>query len=311
MEKGDSIDWVKLSYVDAIFMQRPYSGAHLNIMNMAKANGKKVWIDYDDDLFAVPFENRAFKLYSQSSVRQLVGRMIDTADHVSVSTAALANRMRWVLNQIKSSSNPDKIQVIPNAYNQAFAVGRTPTTKQNKMILWRGSNTHDKDLWVYTAALKHAYARHFKDWSINFVGHHFWYTVEQMLSIEGFSIEQLKLTNPLDPVDYWKALNNFNPSLVFVPLWNCPFNHSKSNIAWIEGIHAGAACLGPDWEEWRRPGIINYKDQKDFADKLDLVMRGEVDTLKLAQEGWEFVQDTLTLEKVNVLRKDILQKMWG
>jgi hypothetical protein len=117
-------------------------------------------------------------------------------------------------------------------------------------------------------------------------------------------------TEALDPAEYWRFIYMTNPALVMVPLWDCPLNRAKSNIAWIEGIYAGAACLGPDWDEWKRPGIIHYQSPKDFGDKLDMVMRGEFDTLKLAQEGREYVMDTLTLAKVNLLRESILQALW-
>jgi hypothetical protein len=43
-----------------------------------------------------------------------------------------------------------------------------------------------------------------------------------------------------------------------VPLHVSDFNRAKSNIGWIEAVHAGAITVAPDFQEWRRPGVINY-----------------------------------------------------
>ncbi|NBP04098.1 MAG: hypothetical protein EBU90_29195 [Proteobacteria bacterium] len=311
IQPGNEVNWSVFSFVDAIFLQRPWNANHLNIIKMAKSNNKKVWIDYDDDLFAVPFENRAYPLYSQKSVRETVVSMLGLVDFITVSTKALRERMVQVLTHCFGEKvNTDKVKVVPNAYNEMFAKDRREVKAQSKQLLWRGSNTHDKDLMLYTSALKQTYMKHMEDWQINFVGQPFWYTVEIMSSIPNLPKDKMLLTKALDPADYWRYLNKLNPALVFVPLWDCPFNKSKSNIAWIEGLHGGSACLAPDWEEWKRPGIINFKNQQDFATKLDAVLKGEVDTLKLYHEGWEYIQDVLTLKKVNEKRMEILQQMW-
>lgn len=311
MEAGNEVNWTKFCFVDAVFMQRPWSPAHLNVMNMAQNNNKKVWIDYDDDLFTVPYGNRAFALYSMRSTRDTVVQLLTKADHITVSTKALRDRFVQVLTKVHGDKiNTDKIKVVPNAYNEAFTKNRREIKGQNKQLLWRGSNTHDKDMMFYTAPLKQTYMKYMDDWTMNFVGQPFWYTIEQLMAIPNLKPNRVMLTKPLDPADYWKALNNFNPALVFVPLWDCPFNKAKSNIAWIEGLHGGAACLAPDWEEWKRPGIVNYKNQADFADKLERILKGEIDTFKLYHEGWEYIQDVLTLKKVNEQRMQIIKSMW-
>ena len=316
LERGDEVNWARLSQVDSVFLQRPFTSSHVQVVNMAKANGKKVWVDYDDDLYSVPYGNRAYKYYSNKPTQNNLTNIIATADYVTVSTAQLKRKFSQILKSLKDQKLSDvnldtnKIRVVPNAYNQDFCKYRQEIKEQKKLSVWRGSDTHDKDLLLFTGALKAVLERHPKQ-VMNFVGQPFWYTIEQLCSVKDINPSSVVVTPPLDPAEYWLFLYKINPKLVFVPLWDCPFNQAKSNIAWIEGVHAGAACLAPDWEEWRKPGVITYTDTKDFAHKLDDVMAGEVDTMKLYEDGWEYIQENLTLQKVNKLRKQILEEMWS
>lgn len=314
--RGEEVNWATLSMVDAIYLQRPFNQTHVQIVEMARSNGKKVWIDYDDDLYSVPLGNRAYKLYVNQATQNNITSLVAKADFISVSTHQLKRKLSEIINKIQDKKIPDavtnteKIVVVPNAYNPNFCKYRKEITSQRKILTWRGSDTHDKDLLVYTAAMKQAFATNLT-WTMNLIGQPFWYTIEQIGSIPGIKNENLIVTPALDPAEYWKMIYLSNPSLVFVPLWDCPFNRSKSNIAWIEGAHAGAGCLAPDWEEWRRPGIINYKDPKDFFEKMTSVLKGEINTMKLYEDAWQYILENLTLEKVNPLRKKILDQMWS
>jgi len=35
------------------------------------------------------------------------------------------------------------------------------------------------------------------------------------------------------------------------------------NIAWIEATYAGAATIGPAWQEWQHTGILNYSSVEE------------------------------------------------
>jgi hypothetical protein len=314
--KGEEVNWATLAMVDGLFLQRPFSATHAQVIDMAQSNGKKIWIDYDDDLYSVPLGNRAYKIYHNQQTQNNITTLVAKADFVSVSTHQLKRRLCEILNKIKeknvpgAKTNHDKVRVIPNAYNPNFCKYRGQVNQQRKIITWRGSDTHDKDLLVYTSALKQAFSTDLS-WTMNLIGQPFWYTIEQIASIPEIKESNLIVTPALDPAEYWKMLYQTNPSLVFVPLWDCPFNRAKSNIAWIEGAHAGAGCLGPDWEEWRKPGILNYKDPKDFYEKMLAVLKGEINTMKLYEDGWQYIQENLLLEKINPLRKQILDEMWS
>lgn len=313
------LNWESLKWCDGpVFIQRPFTDVHLRVLDMAKANGKKVWVDYDDDLFSVPRSNRAHKIYSKVQNQNNIAHILAKADVVTVSTMALKQKFAEILEAMgkamgkeEANFNASKIHVVPNAYDEKFCFYRKGPAKpfQNKLITWRGSDTHDKDLMLYTEAMKKAFANHL-DWTFNFIGNAFWHTIEELDSIPNIKETNVVEVESIDPAEFWKFLWKTAPALITVPLWDCPFNRAKSNIAWIEGIHAGAPCLAPDWEEWQRPGIINYKDPHDFRVKLDCFMRGEFDGAKLFKEGDEYIKDNLTLRKVNMIREVILRDLW-
>lgn len=287
---------------------------------MAHANGKAVWIDYDDNLFAVPQSNRAHLVYDKPEVQNAMCALIAKADVISVSTEALAESVRTIINRIKAAPQKDtglllderKVVVVPNAYDMELMSDlsdpRNKLPHQNKLISWRGSSTHDKDMWGVTPQLQAALAQH-REWTFNFIGEPFWMTVEALQEIPNLKPTNLVVTDTLDPIEYLAFLKRTAPALMVVPLDDNAFNHSKSNIAWLEATHAGAACLAPDFPEWRRPGIINYRSAEEFGEKLEAFMRGEIDGYQCWKQSAEYIVKDLTLASVNNLRARIAMQI--
>lgn len=85
--------WATLAECDALFMQRGYTSDEVGIMEMAKDIGIPIWVDYDDLLFDVPTDNPAYFLYMAPDKRKNVAEIIQGADLVTVTTAALAKRL--------------------------------------------------------------------------------------------------------------------------------------------------------------------------------------------------------------------------
>lgn len=322
MERGSEVNWDTLKSHDVVFLQRPFTDIHVKIVDMAKANGKKVWVDYDDDLFNVPRSNRTYKLYGNPKNQNNIAQIIGKADNVTVSTVALLNQFSAILDLVKRGApehldqlvlDGRKIVLTPNAYDVDFVAHyRKDRAKPepNKLVTWRGSDTHDKDLMSVTQELKAVLSGNL-DWTMNFIGSPFWHTIESLEEIQGIKENNVLETESLDPAEYWKFLWVTAPSLMIAPLWDCPFNRAKSNIAWIEGLHAGAVTLAPNFEEWRRPGVINYDSPMDFADKMLGYLKGEFDREALYLSGWEFIMDNLTLSRVNILREIMLSELFG
>lgn len=314
---GLDVNWATLKGCDALFLQRPALAPHVRMVDMAKANGKPVWIDYDDWLFSVPHSNKASRLYNNPTVQNNMSSLIAKADVISVSTEHLAGLIRVILDRLKRGAqsepglilDPDKVFVVPNAYDQDLMTELTLSKEpQKKMVSWRGSGTHDKDLLGVTPEIGRCVKNHM-DWTYSFIGEPFWLTMELLDQAAGEGNRNVLAIETLDPIEYLSFILKTKPALMIVPLDDCDFNRSKSNIAWLESTHAGAVTLAPNFEEWRRPGIINYKDAKDFELKLESFLRGEIDGEHHWKLSRDFILKNITLQKVNEIRKNILLKL--
>lgn len=294
-------NWATLFTDDVLFLQRPYRPDHLQIVQMAKNNGKKIWVDFDDDLFTVPVSNPAYRIYGNEETKKTIARIISHADHVSVSTPqlkrALQERGPQPLNK--------NVTVVPNAYNSPaldHIYRRFPKKlDRQKIVMWRGSSTHHKDVAEYMDVLVDVINAH-KDWSFLFQGDKPWFLYEKLGDNAIFG-------ESLDPIEYFHMIRQLQPRLMIVPLHDSEFNRSKSNIAWIEGAFAGAACLAPDWEEWHRPGILNYSSRETFRDTLEGFLNGRYEADSLVEQSWEFILRDLDIKVVNEKRLQILNAL--
>ena len=98
-------------------------------------------------------------------------------------------------------------------------------------------------------------------------------------------------------------------SMFMVPLEFNNFNLSKSNCAWIEGTMTGSAVIGPDIEEFRRPGVIGYKTEADFARVLKYAMRNPEFRKDSQAASLEYVRENLFLSKVNSKRLELFSSI--
>lgn len=316
---GTIFDWKVMKSADAVFLRRPAVDSHVQTINLARVNRCPVWVDYDDDLHAVPFSNPTYGTYGKPRVQNNVTEILAKADVVTVSTPVLAAKFAAVIESLRGAEKKDpmwildtkKIHVLPNAYDEELLSPLEPRfpRQPNKLVVWRGSATHQADMSIHQDAFCRAWAQHL-DWTINFVGQPFWQFVEAVDRIPGIVPQKNVITETLDPINYFDFLRAISPALMIVPLEDCAFNRAKSNITWLEGLHAGAVSLAPDFEEWRRPGVITYTSPNDFGEKLDAFLSGKFDHRRLWCEGAAYVNDHLLLSRVNGRRQVILQELF-
>lgn len=283
-------DWSYVKLIDAIFLQRPYRQQDVEFIQRAKAQGKPIYIDYDDDLLHVLPDNPAYRTYADPKTQKAIAQCIAMADIVTVAT-----------EQLKTLFEPiaRRIEVIPNALDdELFGDVRQPNSGA-KHVLWRGSPTHHRDLDTYKEQIIAAALAH-PDWTFTFVGHNPWYITEKMGPTQAVCVDMM------DPLDYMAFMRKVAPRIVIVPLASSDFNAAKSNIAWLEASHAGALALAPDTTEWKRPGIVNYKTPADFGATLDRLMTDDVDCEPLVKQSWDFITENLLLSKVNTKRRAVV-----
>ena len=286
----NNMSWANLVLYDAVFLQRPYSGIALKMTQFCRELNLPVWVDFDDYLLEVPADNRSHDLFASPEVRKNITEILTLANVVTVSTTALKNAFA------QFSQN---IHVVPNAFNHKLFRYREEKPKTEKTLLWRGSETHAMDTLFYANEIMEAQNK-FTDWNFLYFGWNPWF----------IPANQNKVFLPaMDPILYFRRINNLAPRAMHVPLVDSLFNRCKSNIAYIEGTFAGAVCLVPSWDEWVMPGAITYSNAAEYYEKLSILLNEKVNFAKYNSLAWEFIMDSLTLEKINRQRVEILNNL--
>jgi len=281
------MNWSLINQFDLIMMQRPFSKESLNLSNYIKQCNIKLWIDYDDNLFAVNPENPTHALYSNPEIQKNIQGIIANADIVSVPTE--------YLRQVYVEFNKN-IVVIPNALNDLL-FQRPELKPRTNHCVWRGPEAHIFDLMNYSKEINQV-TKDFPEWRFVFMGFSPWFLADTANKINIPS---------MDIVIYMQTLFNISPSCFHVPLHDNAFNRAKSNIAYIEGSYAGAVCICPSW--WNVPGALSYTDGASYYEAISTVLKGEVDKAAMNNMAWSYIQDCLTLSKINILRLQIINSL--
>ncbi len=275
--------WAEIRSADVLFVLRPHNERDVKAIKLAKLHGTKVWIDYDDNLFELPPENPSKLIFSRPQNQMAMMKSLELADLITVSTEPL--------KQTLSKYAKKEIAVIPNALDDIFLQPKSVRpNKKHKVVLWRGTSTHLYDLESYREAILSVAAK-FPQVLWLFMGTEPWFSGQLNSRIMG----------PQTLFEYFNMLSSLSVDVGIVPLRNDSFNRSKSNIAAMELSFAGGACLVPDWETWQFPGAVNYKDQDDFAAKLELILKLS-DTSELAKKSFDFFKTSYSLGKMNLIR---------
>lgn len=286
----DQLHWNNVAPYDIVFFQRPFNDAHREILEFSKTLGKKIWLDYDDDLLTVPETNRCYELYGTDKFREEFKRIVSMADVISVSTEHLKKKFHGV-----------PVYVVPNAWDDdMFPIEK----KENHPIrfLWRGGPTHNEDLEVYFEAFSDL-SSEYPDAQFYFLGH------PSPKLKKCFKPNQYAPLGGMPLMRYYRVLRQFEGAVNLIPLENTEFNLSKSNIGMIEGVIAGCSTVAPNTPEWQIPGISNYsydEDPEQACDKFYHAVKHAVEHNHFNYlKSREYVLENLLLKKVNKEREKI------
>lgn len=282
-----AITWQVLSNFDLVMLQRPFTKAAADICIYAQRMNKPVWVDFDDNLFALNPENKAFQTYTDPGVQEAVKQCLEQADVVSVPTEYLRQCY------IKFNKN---IWVIPNAFNDSLFVRGEMKKRENKVI-WRGPESHIYDMMSFGPEIN-ALTANFADWDFLFMGYYPWFL--SATKNKGF-------VPGLEIIGYMHKLKELAPSVGHILLHDNVFNRCRSNVGYIEMSYAGAACVVPAW--WSLPGALTYTDQSSYLEAMRTALAGEVDIEVMNREAWEYIMDVQRLSKVNVQRIELINSI--
>lgn len=253
-QSNNGIAWCDVMQYDVVFLHRPCRTDDLTVMQIAHNCGIPTWVDYDDWLFNIPSWNRSSQIYNANSVQSIMAQCLVSADMVSVSTPELLEKFSQV--------NPNVV-LLSNAYRSDLFTYRKPELQpRTPVAYWRGSDTHDGDLLSVKEGFKGL------DGKLRFMGGVNWLLLS---SLEQGSYE---LVQGRDVIMYYQFIYEMNAKVCVFPLVDCFFNRCKSNIAWMEAMHAGAICVAPLMPEWINPGVVNYTahDPDSFRDAVNYAL---------------------------------------
>lgn len=266
--------------LDIFFAARPYEEVDAKMIEVAKDIGLPVWIDFDDDIWNVPHTNPAHFAYTGKIGH--INRSMALADIVTVSTSYLKQQ---VLKQVPDAN----VHVIRNSVMNPV-VPTTPKQTDKICIGWRGTATHTRDLEIW----RELFHRISKDerFELVFMGY---------IPPWNVTYRYHKFT---DFFTFRKAFQQSGIDFLLVPLENCSFNMSKSNIAWLEATQIGAATItNLQSEEWSFPGLIHSADflfkKHNFDDIRD----------RHIQASAEYINNNLTLAIQNEYRQGIIEEL--
>lgn len=275
-------DWTNIIGLDVMFLQRPFSEAHVMVARTCRALNVPIWVDYDDLYLDFPDWALPQKFnYGNPRVAANMRQILDLADVVTVSTDGL------------KSLSP-KAQVIPNALNTT--VWPLRDKKRTQAISWRGSGGHLGDMESVLPGLERL-ASAYPDWPQHYYG------------VPHYKCVELGTVHPFcDAFSWMENFYDLAPAVHVVPLVDCAFNRAKSNNSWLEATAVGAVTVAPNLPEWVRPGIVNYSGPSTFYETVAEVLKlSEQDRRTLYEQSHDYIKASLTLAKVNQRRMKILE----
>ncbi len=242
-------------FYDAYILHRMPVESSIYFMQTVQKQGKKFILELDDDILGIPewMPSDEYK-----APKWAFKRSIDMADEIWVSTAPLAEAV----------NKPDKTHILPNLIDFNEFLDPIPAPENLPLrILWTGSMWHDKDLeQVVQPVLR--IMEEYGD-KVQFL---FWGCLPSAFSdfqrIPGQNLALLTQKKDfgtrliyLEGIPfcfYYDRLVKLAPYIGIAPLYDCPFNDSKSNLKYLEYTLAGAATIATKVEPYK--GILNGVD---------------------------------------------------
>ena len=283
--------WCDLYPFDIIFLIRPDTPDGVNLIHRARRMNKRIWTDWDDLLWEIPIHHPLSPRYTDPKVLKTIAEAMSLSDATSFSTPYLESRAQedFGITGTRLITNAVDFEMQPAA--RKYQGGHN--------YMWRGSNTHEHDLYIYKEAIIHSVLKH--DRAIHFYGSmpHFIFT-----AIPNF--QQYPFT---ELPEYLENIRVGKYSMALVPLGPDNFNKAKSNIAALEAVTAGIIPVVPSSEGWADIGIP-YTGIKNMMEAIDFL---EGESQESLSQHWSqmmaVVKKEYDIKTQNAVRKSIIKDL--
>lgn len=287
-----AMSWASLQGADILVLQRPAMPDHFNALCLAKQMGLKVWTDFDDDNLSVPKDNPTYPTYSQMPVKEAILNIARNSDVVTVTTKFMKDKY-GIYNK--------NTHIIPNAIDDSLLKLRQVHTgaRENKFV-WRGNPSQIRNLYTIANQLL-SVARRTPQYRFVFFGYEPYEITEQLPNYEVIPAMPLH--------SYFQHLGAIHGKLLYYPLHHQDHSQARSHISWLEATYANMATLAYGNDEFKRPGCLNFTSQTEFQDKLEAVIRDEVDIMFHVEQSWNEIQEKYLLSKTNEKRRELISSL--
>lgn len=270
--------WSDFVGLDALLMQRCCLPTAGKWGREAHSAGVPIWLDYDDAFWHIPPEHPAYWEFQNH-----IGVTIELLSLATVVTVSTHEVGVWA-----ELHNPNVI-VVPNAVDETFIPPAPVRKMMNRYFLaWRGGLGHREDIEHARELLTQP------DIRVHYWGH-----------MPPWVRKQDKISPWMATGMYMRQLQLTPASTLVVPLKDNAFNRAKSNCSWLEATWAGLATLhGTETDnhsqlpEFKKPGVLTLQQWLDDAPLGPA-----------REESLAYIQDTLTLAKVNGARAELLRNL--
>lgn len=287
---------------DIIFSARSADQQTTHFLAHAKANGKKIWVDYDDDFFFVEKNDPYYGVLM--SVRQSLIDQLVVADLITVSTdhlrATFIKAIKDALGSNYDARFENKIHAVRNTMLPGFQSfpALTASYFEKKLheerlhFLWRGDATHKFSFDMM---------RNFGKVNFTCLGMNSGLAGNNIRNVAGLELTQ-----------YMKFIKSSGALCFLKPMHGINGNECKSDISALEGLTAGALTLASPKKEFiGKPWIINVADDdwdmSALADKIRALDPKEM--LDAYDTGVSFYRDEQSFEKIQQLRLTHIERL--
>jgi O-antigen biosynthesis protein len=292
---GTAPNYAEIRAADILFFVRPTTPGQVAVIETAHQFGVPVIVDWDDDAFNVPSDNPTFDDFNKEQNVKAMAQALRLADVVTVTTDALAQALK--------PRTDGQVAVVKNAIDPSLfkLLDILPKKREQKIVMWRGSRTHDRDLRVHTDGILAA-AKKYPDVMFVFIGFNPWWITE--------AVPNASWTPAIQPIwQYFGVGRTIGPDVMIVPLADNLFNRAKSEIGAVEGSLFGALSVSP--AHWGiSKGPFGYGTPDAFANALDAALWVSNDFRRReAKVQFETVRKNFDLAQENAVRAAIIDSL--
>ena len=337
-----------MPWFDAFIMHRCPQQQVLAVCQQLRLSHKVLLYEMDDDIFSIPSWNHNAPKYTPEvlyraelameiadvgvmSTEELCNLAVDKMPNAKIFLAPNLIDMHEVGDQFVCDRELNRLDTYTQFRNNGREEFRSkqpgkPTIYEIKegdydpvIIMWAGSNTHDKDLEQIIPAVLSTGKRH--GLGVRFVFFGYCPAVFMAMASNAGNTnakyvvrdEYQHFITYIPPVvygDYYHTIRELNPDIALCPLTDHPFNLSKSNLKFLEmsafGIPVIASNFGP-YASTITHGVdgllVEVNDTARWNDYIETMIQNVAERRKIGSAARVLVRDNYSWQTDNMGRK--------